>query len=91
MARFEYNSEKSKTNKERHGIDFDEARELWEGPHVIIPAKNVLGENRYAILGLVRKRVHMAIYTERGAGIRIISCNKADKRWVNLYEKSIKG
>ena len=90
MAEFEYDPEKSRANKQRHGIDFEETQELWKGPHVIIRAKNVLGENRSAILGVAGRRVYMAIFTGRGEGIRIISCHRADKKWVKIYEKSIK-
>ena len=31
IMQFEYDPNKSKSNKEKHGIDFDEAQELWNG------------------------------------------------------------
>jgi len=73
MPRFEYDSNKSKSNKQRHGIDFKEAQELWINTHVIIPAKNVIGENRLAILGKIKGKHYMAIFTERDESVRIIS------------------
>ncbi len=81
MARFEYDFQKSNTNKKRHGIDFIEAQKLWEVTHVIVPAKNVVGESRYAILGTIDGKLCIAIITQRGESIRIISCHGADKKW----------
>jgi uncharacterized DUF497 family protein len=84
---FEYDPEKSQKNKERHGIDFDEAQELWKVPHTIFPAKASFGEVRYFILGQLFGRVYMAIFTYRGLLTRIISCHKADERWIREYER----
>lgn len=37
---FEYDPSKSQSNKEKHGIDFDEAQVLWQDPERLeIPAK----------------------------------------------------
>jgi uncharacterized DUF497 family protein len=30
---FEYNENKSKTNKLKHGIDFNESQKLWDDPY----------------------------------------------------------
>jgi len=51
---FTFDPNKDHENLKRHGIDFEQAQEMWNGTHVIIPAKNVSGENRYAILGFCR-------------------------------------
>ena len=90
MPQFEYDSKKSKNNKQHHGVDFEEAQELWVNTHVIIPAKNVTGENRSAILGKIKGKHYMAIFTERDESIRIISCHRADRRWQKEYENYIK-
>ena len=90
MALFEYDLNKSRTNKRHNGIDFEEAQELWNNTHVIIPAKNVIGENRSAILGKIKGKHYMAIFTERNESVRIISCHRADRRWQKIYEKYVK-
>lgn len=82
--RFEFDSDKDVANKRRHGISLEEASALWEGTHVIIPAKNVL-EPRFAILGKWCGKVYVAIFTERQENIRLISCHRADKRWERIY------
>src|SRR5262245_15914007 len=47
---FEYDPEKNKRNKEKHGVDLLEAQALWDVSHVVVHAKTVGGEARYAIL-----------------------------------------
>ncbi|MGD8782572.1 MAG: BrnT family toxin [Ignavibacteria bacterium] len=47
--KFEFDKEKSRSNKEKHGIDFKEAQLIWADPdRIIIPAKNV-NEPRYLL------------------------------------------
>ena len=84
---FEYDPEKSSQNEEKHGIDFIRAQTLWKVPHVIILAKNISGEHRYAILGKIHERVHVAIFTYRGTTVRLISCHKGDARRERDYER----
>ena len=84
---FEFDESKSRANKTKHGIDFATAQKLWLSTHVAIPAKNVSGENRWAIIGVIGHTFYVAIYTVRNEKIRIISCHRADRRWVKIYEK----
>ncbi len=86
-AHFEHDPRKSGLNEDRHGVSLKEARGLWRGAHVIVPARNVTGESRSAILGKLRGRVYVAIFTVRRGATRVISCHKADSRWVRIYEK----
>ena len=47
---FEYDSEKSESNRKKHGIDFVEAQSLWDDPmHIVVPARS-LTEERYALI-----------------------------------------
>ena len=38
---FDFDPRKSRRNLERHGMDFTTAQRLWDGPHIIVPAKHV--------------------------------------------------
>ncbi len=87
---FDYDPEKSQKNHEKHSINFEEAKELWTNTHIIIPARNVEGEVRFAILGKIRKQTYMAIYTEREGKTRIISCHQTGKKWEKIYNEYIK-
>ena len=86
---FEYDENKSKTNKEKHGIDFVEAEGLWLHNHVLYPARSEF-ENRYALIGELSGRIYTCIYTLRGNNTRIISCRIARDGERSLYEQSIR-
>ena len=83
---FEFDSNKNKKNKEKHGIDFIEAQKLWEDPYRIeIPAKN-LDEPRYLLIGKINDKHWAAIFTYRKNRIRIISVRRARKNEKEIYE-----
>lgn len=46
MEHFEFDPIKSERNKKRHGGDLKWAQGLWDVTHIIIPAKDVIGESR---------------------------------------------
>ncbi len=83
---FEYDSRKSEKNKAKHGLDFEEAEELWEDPDGIgFPAPSE-DEKRFALLGSVRGKLWVAFYTLRNGRIRLISVRRARKGERKLYE-----
>lgn len=87
IVQFEWDNEKSKKNKEKHGIDFEDAKGLWRDENRIeIHAPYPL-EDRRIIIGKLHNKVWTAIYTMRGDTIRMISVRSARKREVELYEK----
>ena len=84
--KFEFNPEKSIKNKEKHGIDFDEAQELWnDADRLVIPARTK-DEPRFAILGEINTKIWIGIYTVRMNKTRIISVRRARKEERVLYE-----
>ena len=47
--RFEYDPDKSSANRQKHGIDFEEAQALWTDPNLLeIPARG-LDEPRFLV------------------------------------------
>ena len=83
---FEYDVKKSEINNKKHGIDFEEAKKLWDDPNLIeIPAKTI-DEPRYLIMGKIGEKHWSAIITYRGEKIRIISVRRARKEEVKIYE-----
>lgn len=87
---FEYDPKKSQANLEKHGIDFEKAKRLWEGPFVEFAAREEY-ENRFAIIGPIEGKLYTCIYTLRGDRVRFISCRRSREKEARLYEKSIKG
>ena len=83
---FEFDENKSLSNKKKHGIDFIEAQSLWNDPErVIIPSRE-MDEIRNMIIGRIEKKVWAAIYTIRRENIRIISVRKARENEKEIYE-----
>jgi len=83
---FEFDEEKSRANKLKHGIDFVEAKILWEDFDVLeIPARTV-DETRILVIGKIGEKHWSAIITPRDERIRIISVRRSRKNEVALYE-----
>ena len=54
---FEYDENKSRSNKLKHGIDFEEARELWVDPYAFeIPSLAGEEEERFLVLGQINSK-----------------------------------
>ena len=84
--RFEFDSRKSTSNREKHGIDFDGAQTLWEDPdRVEVPARTE-DEPRLMVIGKIGARVWSAVVTYRGDTVRIISVRPAHRKEVEIYE-----
>ena len=86
MPNFEFDAAKSETNRTKHGVDFVEAQGLWNDPMLLeIPAKTD-DEPRFLVIGLIDGNHWSAIFTYRGANIRLISVRRARTEEVALYE-----
>ena len=85
--KIEFDENKSAANKDKHGIDFDEARSLWYDPDLLeIPAKTVQDENRYLVIGKIENKHWSAVVTYRDEGIRIISVRRSREKEAQYYE-----
>ncbi|MBN2414143.1 BrnT family toxin [candidate division KSB1 bacterium] len=83
---FEYDKLKSKGNKEKHGIDFTEAQQLWKDTERIeIPTK-FLDEPRYVLIGKINNKHWAAVFTYRNNKVRLISVRRARKNEKEIYE-----
>ena len=83
---FEYDRQKSKINKKKHGIDFMEAQALWNDPDRIqIPAKTI-DEKRFLIIGKIAGKYWSSIITYRDEKVRIISVRRSRKEEIEIYE-----
>ena len=83
---FEFDENKSESNRAKHQIDFVEAQELWEdSDRLEIPARTE-DEPRFLVMGKIRKKHWSAVITYREERIRIISVRRARTEEVALYE-----
>jgi uncharacterized DUF497 family protein len=84
---FEWDKKKSFSNKNKHGIDFDTAIQLWNDNYRIEIQTSYPLENRNILIAKLNERYWTAIFTRRANAIRIISARRSRKREVNLYEQ----
>jgi len=83
---FEYDPEKSAENKRKHGVDFEEAQELWSDPGLLeIPAR-VSDEPRWVVVGKISEKHWSAVITRRGDNLRIISVRRSRGEEIEIYE-----
>ena len=83
---FEYHPDKSESNLEKHGIDFETAQYLWQDPDFIEIAAKTTDEPRYLVTGKIKDKHWSAIVTYRGEAIRIISVRRSRQAEVAIYE-----
>jgi uncharacterized DUF497 family protein len=77
---YEWDEQKRLANIKKHGIDFIDVPEVFDGDVVIIPDERFdYGETRFLLIGILKSQVVVVAYTERGKNIRIISVRKATK------------
>lgn len=83
---FEFDESKNESNKQKHGIDFNEAKELWEdSDYVEIPVKTS-DEPRFLIIGKLAEKYWTGVITYRSENIRIISVRRSRKEEIDIYE-----
>lgn len=88
---FEWDDVKSNKNKEKHGIDFESAKDLWLDEHRIEIVAPYPIEDRWILIAKIKSKHWTAIYTIRDVTIRIISVRRARRKEVELYEKQREG
>jgi uncharacterized DUF497 family protein len=85
--KFEFDINKSESNKGKHGIDFVEAQALWNDPDLLeIPAKKLEDEKRYLLIGKIGQKHWSAVITYRNDTVRIISVRRSRGKEVDYYE-----
>lgn len=84
---FFYDPNKSEANLGKHGIDFEEAKHLWDdeyGYEIIVEHR---GERRMMLLARYAGDVWAAIFTMRGDAVRIISVRRATTAEEARYDR----
>ena len=82
---FEFDENKSKINKNKHGVDFETAIKLWDDPNSVeIPARWV-DESRYVLIAVLDEEYWSAVFTKRNDKIRIISVRKSRENEKEIY------
>jgi len=85
---FEFDAQKSRNNKIKHGIDFSQAQKLWDDSDLIEIPVRTSDEPRFLVVGRISDKYWSGVITYRGDKIRIISVRRSRKEEVNIYESS---
>lgn len=87
---FEWDAVKNKINRKKHGIDFNDAKLIFEGLTLTIEDDRFdYPEKRYITFGLLVEQVISVVHTESVKKIRIISARKATKNEQKEYFKQV--
>jgi uncharacterized protein len=85
---FEWDNQKNEINKEKHGISFDEAINVFNDNDVYIEKTNRTDEPRFKIVGLIFDKLYTLIFTIRQNMTRIISARRANKQEEKKYNEN---
>jgi uncharacterized protein len=92
--KYEWNEEKNKLNQQKHGISFEEAKEVFDDALQIskLDKRFSYFEERWITVGSTTKHKILVVanlfFTDEGEEIiRIISARKANKQERKSYEK----
>lgn len=83
---FEFDEQKSRANKAKHGLDFIEAQALWLDDRLVEAQARTEDEPRYLVVGRLAGVFWSAIITYRTSTIRLISVRRSRPEEVDLYE-----
>lgn len=86
---FEWDDAKAAANVVSHGVSFDDARLAFDDVLAVdrYDRRERYGEERYALLGVVRHRLLAVFYTMRAGRVRIISARFAEPFERRLYHE----
>ncbi len=91
MPKFEWDSDKNASNLAKHGISFEEAATIFEGPVYTLADESSPEELRERSYGLINGiAVVCVIHTQRGEATRIISARKATRTERELFNAYLK-
>ncbi|RAP33964.1 hypothetical protein DID80_07705 [Candidatus Marinamargulisbacteria bacterium SCGC AAA071-K20] len=89
---FEWDEEKNKSNIKKHGLSFEEVRDVFLG--ILVTSMDIrldYGETRYISIGILEDIiVIVVIHTNRNGRVRLISARLAKEKERRQYYEFIK-
>jgi len=89
---FDWDEAKRLENIWKHGIDFVDIPEVFDGPMLVhVDTRHEYGEDRWVGMGFLRSIVAVVVYVEweDNDTIRIISARKATRNENNNFQKRL--
>ena len=90
--RFVWDEAKNRVNLRKHGISFDVAANVFDGPMLVArDDREDYGEDRFIGVGTVDQRIVVVVYAEpKPDVIRLISARKALRHEREIFQKTFK-
>lgn len=92
-VKFLWDPDKEAANRAKHGIGFDDVRQLFEGERdflEIFDEEHSLVEERFIAIGPVERGIVLVVWTEPGENLlRIISARLATARERELFHRAM--
>ncbi len=86
--KIEFDAGKNDCNIAERGLSFERVAEFDFAAAIFREdRRRDYGEKRMQATGFLSERLHMLVFVETAAGIRVISFRKANRREVKRYEK----
>jgi uncharacterized protein len=84
---FEWDEDKNRKNIQKHGIDFNDAKEVFQDQNRLTSPdlRKDYGEIRWKTIGNILGLIFSVIFTLRNSAVRIISARKASKKERDEY------
>jgi hypothetical protein len=89
-ASFEWDNRKSNSNLAKHGIDFEDASQVFYEP-ILLRRSDRNNEERWVAVGFLEGRSVAVIFTRRANVVRIISARRARKDEERAYRNAKMG
>ena len=84
-----FDPEKNARNIQERGLSFERAADLdWNTAQIHADERMDFGEQRLIALGNLDGRLHVLVFQETKAGIRVISFRKANERERRRYDEA---
>ena len=90
ILEFEWNSEKSILNLAKHGLDFEDASQIFYGS-ILVRRSDRNNEERWIAIGSLERKLVAVVFTRRAEIIRIISARRARQNEEREYRNAEMG
>ena len=87
---FEWDEVKRQSNIAKHHLDFEDAKQIWDGRARYTIDSTRDSEFRQLNISKIGDKLYYVISTIRGDKIRLISFRRANSKEIRIYEQFIK-
>lgn len=86
--KYEWDPVKAEGNVLKHGVSFEAVDGFdWDRATIMEDRRQDYDEPRFIAVGAIEHRLHVLVFTPRGARIRVISLRKANEREKLRHER----